>query len=312
MRIDRTIYLNKLINRKGNGMIKVIITEFRGRGDEVRMHPLSFKEYMSVYNGNNERGLNEYMMFGGLPQILMQNTEEQKTMFLSNLFIETYIKDIKDRYEIRNDAELDDLINIVASDIGSLTNPKKLSDTFLSVKKVKIKQETIKTYLDYLCDSFLIERSKRFDVKGKRYIDTPYKYYFSDMGLRNVRINFSQYEPNHLMENVIYNELRVRGFNVDIGAVPIVKRDENKKQHKSQLEIDFVCNLGNRVYYIQSAYRMGDEAKIAQEEASLINIRDSFKKIIITGEDIPVRRNAVGITTMSIYDFLLNENSLEL
>jgi len=291
---------------------KDVITEFRGRGDEVKMYPLNFREYMSAFDGSYAKGLDEYMLFGGLPQILLQETEEQKMSFLSSLFAETYIRDIKERYSIRQDAEMEELINIVASSIGALTNPRKLADTFLSVKKVKITPDTIKTYLDHLCDSFLIEKSKRYDVKGKRYIDTPYKYYFIDMGLRNVRLNFSQTEPTHIMENVIYNELRVRGFNVDVGVVSATTRKEDGSLRKSQLEIDFVCNIGSKRYYVQSAYRIGSEEKSAQEQASLLNVRDSFKKIIISGEDMHIRRNEAGITTMSIYDFLLKENSLEL
>ena len=291
---------------------KDIITEFRGRGFEVKMYPLSFSEYMSAYPGTVQAGLNEYMLYGGLPQILSYPTEEQKVRFLKALFDETYLKDIKDRYEIRKDDDLEELINIMASGIGALTNPNKLANTFQSEKKSPISNDTVKNYIDYLCDSFLIEKSTRYDIKGKRYINSPYKYYFMDLGLRNARINFRQSEKSHLMENMVYNELRIRGFNVDVGVVPVVRRGEDGKQHRSSLEVDFVCNLGSRRYYIQSAYRMESDEKIRQERASLLRVDDSFKKIIVIGEESPITRDEAGITTISIYDFLLKENSLEL
>ncbi len=291
---------------------KDIITEFRGRGFEIKMYPLSFSEYMSAYPGSIQAGFNEYMLYGGLPQILSYETEEQKVRFLKSLFDETYIKDIKDRYEIRKDDDLEELINIMASGIGALTNPNKLANTFQSEKKSTISYDTIKTYTDYLCDSFLIEKSTRYDIKGKRYINSPFKYYFMDLGLRNARINFRQSEKSHLMENLIYNELRIRGFNVYVGVVPIVFRDEDGKQQRANLEIDFVCNLGSRRYYIQSAYKMQTEEKEKQERASLTKVDDSFKKIIIIGEETPIIRDETGITTISIYDFLLKDNSLEL
>ena len=291
---------------------KDVITEFRGRGDEVKIYPLSFAEFMSAFDGSNQLGLDEYMTFGGLPLILSYKTQEQKSAYLKNLFEETYIKDIKERYQIRHEEVFEELLNIISSSIGSLTNPTKLSKTFQSVKHVNVNPETIKYYLEYLCDSFLVSKAMRYDVKGKKYIDTPYKYYFTDMGLRNARINFRQDEKTHLMENVIYNELLIRGFNVDVGVVPVVSRDENGKQVRSQLEIDFVCNQGSKRYYIQSAFRMNSESKEQQEQASLTKVNDSFKKIIITGEESLVHRNEQGITTMSIYDFLLNPNALEL
>lgn len=291
---------------------KDVITEFRGRGDEVKIYPLSFAEFMSAFDGSNQLGLDEYMTFGGLPLILSYKTQEQKSAYLKNLFEETYIKDIKERYQIRHEEVFEELLNIISSSIGSLTNPTKLSKTFQSVKHVNVNPETIKYYLEYLCDSFLVSKAMRYDVKGKKYIDTPYKYYFTDMGLRNARINFRQDEKTHLMENVIYNELLIRGFNVDVGVVPVVSRDENGKQVRSQLEIDFVCNQGSKRYYIQSAFRMNDEEKRQNEQASLTKVNDSFKKIIITGEESLVHRNEQGITTMSIYDFLLNPNALEL
>ncbi len=291
---------------------KDVITEFRGRGDEVKVYPLSFSEYMSAYNGSQQRGLDDYMTYGGLPFILSLKSEEQKSTYLKNLFAETYIKDIKDRYKIRHEDELEDLLNIISSSVGSLTNPAKLVNTFKSMKNISITADTLKSYLEYLCDSFLVTKAMRYDVKGKRYIDTPYKYYFTDTGLRNARINFRQDEKTHLMENIIFNELLIRGFNVDVGVVPVVKIGDDGKQHRSQLEIDFVCNQGSRRYYIQSAFRMDSDDKLRQEQASLLNVRDSFKKIIITGEEGLIHRNEQGITTMSIYDFLLNPDSLEL
>ena len=291
---------------------KDVITEFRGRGDEVKVYPLSFSEYMSAYNGSQQRGLDDYMTYGGLPFILSLKSEEQKSTYLKNLFAETYIKDIKDRYKIRHEDELEDLLNIISSSVGSLTNPAKLVNTFKSMKNISITADTLKSYLEYLCDSFLVTKAMRYDVKGKRYIDTPYKYYFTDTGLRNARINFRQDEKTHLMENIIFNELLIRGFNVDVGVVPVVKIGDDGKQHRSQLEIDFVCNQGSRRYYIQSAFRMNSDEKLRQEQASLLNVRDSFKKIIITGEEGLIHRNEQGITTMSIYDFLLNPDSLEL
>lgn len=291
---------------------KDVITEFRGRGDEVKLSPLSFREFMSVYDGSLQRGLDEYMTFGGLPLVLSRKTEAQKSTYLKSLFAETYLKDIHQRYRIQHESEFEELLNIVSSSVGSLTNPAKLAKTFKSMKHVTLDPETIKSYLEYICDSFLVEKAMRYDVKGKKYIDTPYKYYFSDLGLRNARINFRQDEKTHLMENVIFNELVSRGFNVDIGVVPIVFTDDTGKQKRTQLEIDFVCNQGSRRYYVQSAFRMDSDEKREQEQASLLKVNDSFKKIIVIGEDAIVHRNEQGVTTMSIYDFLLNPNSLEL
>lgn len=291
---------------------KDIITEFRGRGFEVKMHPLSFSEFMSAYSGSIQAGLNEYMLYGGLPQILAYKNEDQKVRFLKSLFDETYIKDIKERHGVKKDDDLEELINIMASGIGALTNPNKLANTFKSEKKSSITYDTIKDYIEYLCDSFLIEKATRYDIKGKKYINTPFKFYFSDLGLRNARLNFRQSEKGHLMENLIYNELRIRGFNVDVGVVPVYKKDNEGKQQRMQLEVDFVCNLGSRRYYIQSAFRMETDEKIKQESASLLKVDDSFKKIIVLGEETPILRDEAGITTISIYDFLLKENSLEL
>lgn len=291
---------------------KDVITEFRGRGYEIKVHPLSFREFMSVYNGTPQRGLDEFMTYGGLPQVLEYPSEQQKAQFLKSLFTETYIRDIKERYAIRDDGDLEELISMMASNIGCLTNPHKLSNTFHSEKQSAMSSMTIKTYLDYLCDAFLIDKATRYDIKGKRYIDTPYKYYFEDLGLRNARLNFRQNERTHLMENIIYNDLRIRGFNVDVGVVPVRGLNAEGKQQRSQLEIDFVCNMGSRRYYVQSAYSLPTEEKIKQEEASLLKVNDFFKRIIITGDDVLVHRNDAGITIISIYDFLLKENSLDL
>ncbi|MBD5196105.1 MAG: ATP-binding protein [Bacteroidales bacterium] len=291
---------------------KDVITTFRGRGDEIKLYPLSFGEIFPYMDLQQDRALTTYMLFGGMPQVVQKSSEEEKNEYLKGLFTHTYIKDIKERYGIKNTEMLDELLNILASDIGALTNPTKLTNTFESVKHTKVNRMTLTSYLEYICDSFLVEKASRYDVKGKRYIDSPYKYYFTDCGLRNALLNFRQTEPSHLMENVIYNELRLRGFNVDVGVVPVQLRKEDGSRERKQFEVDFVCNMGSRRYYIQSAYRMPDEEKVKQEEASLRNIDDSFKKIIIVGEDIPILRNEAGITTIGIYDFLLNENSLDL
>lgn len=290
---------------------KDVITEFRGRGDEIHMYPLNFAEFMSVYNGTKQDGWNEYMFYGGLPLVLNFTTAEQKIAFLKSLFEETYISDIIGRHNIRNKAELEDILNILSSAIGSLTNPEKLSATFKSVKKKSISNSTIKRYIDYLCDSFLIDSAMRYDVKGKKYMDTPLKYYFTDMGLRNARLNFRQLEETHSMENIIFNELKVRGFNVDVGV--IVQNDRNEKggSVRRQLEIDFVCNKGSKRYYIQSAYALPDAAKMEQEQRSLMLTGDFFKRMIITKNTPAPHYNEKGVLLMSVYDFLLNENSLE-
>lgn len=291
---------------------KDVITTFRGRGEEIKVFPLSFSEYMSVCGKSVELVFEEYMTYGGLPQIVEYDSAERKVNYLKSLFTETYLTDIKERYQVKNDEELEILLDIISSNIGGLTNPTKLANTFLSEKKVTLSDKTIKAYLDYICDSFLVEKAQRYDVKGKKYISTPYKYYFIDLGLRNARLNFRQLEKTHMMENVIYNELRIRGFNVDVGIVPVTVRDADGRQRRNSYEIDFVCNKGNQRYYIQAAYRMESEEKIMQEQNSLRNVNDSFKKIIIVGNPILVERDNSGITTISIYDFLLNPNSLEL
>lgn len=290
---------------------KDIATTFRGRGDVVHIYPLSFSEYHSAFNRPKEETLPEYLLYGGLPETIPMTTREEKVAFLGNVYDETYIRDIRERYNIRQEEELEILFDIVSSTVGSLTNPQKIANTFDSMRHSDLSAVTIKKYLDIICESFLMERAVRYDVRGRKYIDTPYKYYFVDPGLRNARMNFRQPDFSHVMENIIYNELRVRGYNVDVGVVPVVVR-ENGKQVRRQYEIDFVCNLGSQRYYIQSAYRMESDAKVAQEEASLRNVDDSFKKIVIVGEHTPVLHNDAGITTISIYDFLLNPNSLEL
>lgn len=289
---------------------KDVITEFRGRGDEVHMYPLSFAEFMSVYPGTKQDGWNEYMLYGGIPLVLEFTTPDQKIAFLKSLFEETYISDIVGRHNIRNKAELEELLNILSSAIGSLTNPQKLSATFQTVKKKKISNSTIKRYIDYLCDSFLIDRAIRYDVKGKKYIDTPVKYYFTDMGLRNARLNFRQIEETHSMENIIFNELKMRGFNVDVGVIMQYETNEKGTNIRKQLEIDFVCNQGSKRYYIQSAYAIPDQAKMEQEQRSLMLTGDFFKRIIITKDTPAPYYNESGVLIMNVYDFLLNENSL--
>ncbi len=290
---------------------KDIITEFRGRGDEVHMYPLSFSEYMSAYSGDLQSGWRDYVLYGGLPLIFAFKTPDQKADFLKALFEETYISDIIGRNNIRNKEELEEILNILSSSIGSLTNPSKLSATFKSVKNKNISQTTIKRYIDYLCDSFLIDSAIRFDVKGKKYIDTPAKYYFTDLGLRNARLNFRQIEETHAMENIIFNELKLRGYNVDIGVVPISERDKNGNSVRKQLEIDFVCNKGSKRYYIQSAFALPDNKKTDQEQRSLLLTGDGFKKMIITKDALAPLYNENGILVMSIFDFLLHSDSMD-
>ena len=290
---------------------KDIATEFAGRGDEVHMYPLSFAEFMSVYEGDKYMGLSEYMLYGGIPSVVLCDGSDDKAAALQNLFREIYIQDIVRRNRVKNIGELEDLLNILSSAIGSLTNPEKLKNTFRSVKKSKITANTIKKYLDYFEDSFLIESAQRYDIRGKAYIETPKKYYFSDLGLRNARINFRQFERTHSMENVIYNELRMRGYSVDVGVVPVAEKDQNGKVTRKQLEVDFVCNLGSSRYYIQSAYALPDETKRMQEIRPFRKIDDSFRKIIITGDVVPTQYDEYGILTINIYDFLLDPKCLE-
>ncbi len=290
---------------------KDVITEFRGRGDEVHMYPLSFAEFMSAYSGTKQEGWNEYMLYGGLPPIMNISDPEEKIHFLKMLFEETYISDIVGRHNVRNRAELEELLNILSSAIGSLTNPAKLSSTYKTVKKKTISNTTIRRYIDYLCDSFLIDSALRYDIKGKKYIGTPVKYYFTDLGLRNARLNFRQLEETHTMENIIFNELRMRGFNVDVGVVTQNRTNENGHGVRRQLEIDFVCNKGSKRYYIQSAYAIPDREKMEQEQRSLMLTGDFFKKIIITKDAPAPYYNEDGVLIMSVYDFLLNADSLD-
>ena len=289
-----------------------IATEFGGRGDEIHMYPLSFSEFMSVYDGHYYDGWNEYITYGGIPIVVLADTDEQKMALLDNLFKETYIRDIASRNKVRNVGEMETLLNILSSAIGSLTNPNKLQKTFKSVNQSKITATTITKYIEYLEDSFLIEEAKRFDIKGKSYIGTPMKYYFMDMGLRNARLNFRQMEVTHSMENVIYNELRKRGYRVDVGNIMIVELGKNGKPVKKQLEVDFICSKGSKKYYIQSAYSLETEEKMAQEIRPFTKINDSFKKIVITSNTPKPFYNDDGILMMSVFDFLLKQESLEL
>lgn len=291
---------------------KDIITEFRGRGDEVHMYPLTFSEFMSVYKGERSEGWRDYVLFGGIPLVLGFETADQKSDFLKSLFEETYISDITGRNNIRNKAELEELINILSSAIGSLTNPSKLSATFKSIKNKTISKDTIIKYIDYLKDSFLIDSAIRYDIKGKKYISTPSKYYFTDLGLRNARLNFRQVEETHVMENIIFNELKVRGFNVDVGVVVMNEVDKSGKKIRKQLEVDFVCNKGSKRYYIQAAYAIPDVEKLKQEQRSLINTGDGFKKIIITKDAVAPLYNDEGVLMMNVYDFLLNQDSMDI
>ena len=291
---------------------KDIITEFRGRGDEVHMYPLTYSEFMSVYDGDKQEGWRDYVLFGGIPLVLGFETADQKSDFLKSLFEETYISDITGRNNIRNKAELEELLNILSSAIGSLTNPSKLSATFKSVKNKSISKDTIIKYIDYLKDSFLIDSAIRYDIKGKKYINTPSKYYFTDLGLRNARLNFRQVEETHAMENIIFNELKIRGYNVDVGVVVMNEVDKNGKKIRKQLEVDFVCNKGSKRFYIQSAYALPDKEKMEQEQRSLVNTGDGFKKIIITKDAVAPLYNDEGILVMSVFDFLLNPDSMEI
>lgn len=288
-----------------------VITEFRGRGDEIKVAPLSFSEYFSVFNGSKQEAMEEYLTFGGLPKIATMRGNEEKMKYLQTLFNKTYITDILERYKIKNEEELEELINILASSIGGLINPNKLVKTFKSVKNVSISPNTLSFYLEILQEVFMVEKSIRYDIKGKKYIDTPAKYYFADLGLRNARINFRQYEVTHLMENLIYNELRVRELFVDIGVVVVNTKDEEGKSLRKQLEVDFVCNQGSKRCYIQSALRLPNEEKREQELRSLMNISDNFQKFIITEDPIKRYQDENGVVFMNIYEFLLDKESLK-
>ena len=288
-----------------------IATEFGGRGDEVHMYPLSFSEFMSCYDGYKYDGWNEYITYGGIPLVVLAETDEQKMNLLDNLFQETYISDIVKRNKIRNVGEMESLLDVLASAIGALTNPNKLQKTFKSVNNSKITATTITKYIEYLEDAFLIEEANRYDIKGKSYIGTPLKYYFMDMGLRNSRIHYRQMEATHSMENVIYNEMRMRGWLVDVGNIFHRVRNEAGKQQRVTLEVDFVCNKGSERIYIQSAYKMPDVEKMEQEKRSLKLVDDSFRKIIVVGEHTKTWSDEKGIQIVSIYDFLLTPSFTE-
>ena len=291
---------------------KDVITEFRGRGFEVRVHPLSFQELRGSFQEEPiERLWVKFMTFGGLPQVVTMISDKERIAYLKNLFKHTYLKDIKERYDIKLDNDLEELIETLASTVGGLTNPRKLADTFHSVKKSTISQDTIKVYIDYLQDAFIIERALRYDIKGKRYIDTPSKFYFEDLGLRNALLNFRQVEKTHLMENAIYNELRSRGMAVDVGEVIWNTKDEEGKKIRKTLEVDFVCNQGYKRLYIQSAFSIPDDEKREQELQSLKRIDDSFQKIVIVGDHSPRYQNEDGIMFMDVYDFLMDKGSME-
>lgn len=289
-----------------------VLTEFRGRGDEVRVQPLVFSEYMQAYDGDKFDGWLDYYTYGGLPAILERKTDSQKADYLERLFEETYIKDIVERNRVKNPDDLEDLLNVVSSCIGSLTNPNRLSNTFKTEKGVDLSKTTIEKYLGYFEDAFLIEETKRFDIKGRRYINTPKKYYFTDVGLRNARLRFRQQEENHIMENIIYNELIYRGFRVDVGIVEVCEKQADGTFRQKQLEVDFIANKGSQRYYIQSAFDLPTDEKTRQEIRPYLAIEDSFKKIVVTKNHMKLRRDENGIATMSIYDFLLNPDSLDL
>lgn len=292
-----------------------IITEFRGRGDEVRVYPLSFSEYYSAYKEivqeDKDLAWEDYYTYGGLPLILNRKSDESKASYLSNLCKELYLKDIEKRYNLNGDNIMPDLLNVLASSVGSFNNPNKIANTFNS-KGIKVSDKTIGSYISYLLDAFFISKAERYDIKGRRYIDSPFKFYFTDIGLRNAQLNFRQQEESHIMENIIYNELCFRGYNVDVGVVDLSAKTENGKYERKRVEVDFVCNQGSKRYYIQSALSLSDSEKMEQEMKSLVNIDDSFKKIIVVRNKIKLWRNEKGIVIMDIFDFLLNLNSLEL
>lgn len=289
---------------------KDIITEFRGRGYQIHVSPLSFAEFMSVYEGDREDGWNEYLLYGGLPPVVLLKTEEEKVKLLDSLLAETYIIDVVNRNKIKNDSELNDLFKILASGIGGLTNPQRLSNTFQSVKNVSISPATIKKYIECLSDAFLLESCNRYDVKGRKYIGTPLKYYFSDLGIYNALLGFRQQEKTHLMENAVYNELCARGYSVDVGNVEVNTVDEKGTKVRRMLEVDFVCNRSYKRCYIQSALSLPDREKMQQESASLLRIDDSFMKYVITGDRIKKYQNDDGIVIMNVLDFLLDEQSV--
>ncbi len=289
-----------------------VITEFRGRGDEIHVFPLSFKEYTSAYNGSIYQAWDDYYNYGGMPFILSCNTKKRKEDYLKSLFEKVYISDILERHnKIKNKEELNELLNILSSSIGSLSNPIKLSNTFKSIKNKTISDKTISKYIEYFEDSFLISKAQRYDIKGKNYINSPYKYYFEDIGLRNARLNFRQTEEDHIMENIIYNELKIRGYNVDVGIVETTTQNKNGNTIRKNYEVDFVATMGDNKYYIQSALNIDTEEKAKQEKKSLISINDSFKKIIIVKADMKPRKDDNGITIVGIYNFLLDDSCLD-
>lgn len=291
---------------------KDVITEFRGRGDEIYVSPLTFKEYYDARGKDFDDAWNEYIIYGGMPFVLERSTNEQKSKYLKDLFNEIYIKDMKERYGIRNDSQLETLLNIISSSIGSLTNPSKIEHTFKSVKQETLSRNTIESYLDILEDTFLIKKTNRYDIKGRKYINTPSKYYFVDMGLRNARLNFRQLEDTHMMENIIYNELIQRGYNVDIGVVEVSEKNENGNYVRKSLVIDFVANMTNDKIYIQSAYHLPNSDKVRQEIRPFLNVDDSFRKFIIVRDSIDVRKDDYGITTIGLKYFLLNDDPFRL
>ncbi len=293
-------------------LTKDVITEFRGRGTEIPMRPLSFLEFMEGFKGDRRDGYEEYSMYGGLPIVTQLKSPKEKSEYLENVYEETYIRDIVERNGIRNANDFEDIVNVLCSNIGCLTNPTKISNTFKSVKKSGISRATTENYISYLEDSFLFEKAVRFDVKGRRHIGADAKYYASDLGLRNARMNFRQYEQTHVLENVIYNELRSRGYGVDVGVVPAQCKGKDGKIKRANFEIDFVCNSGSQRYYVQSAFALPTREKVEQEQASLVRVNDYFKKIIITKDGPAPYHNEEGILLLNVYDFLLNPKALEL
>lgn len=289
-----------------------IVTEFRGRGDEIRVYPLNFMEFYSIFNGSWDDAWREYYTYGGMPLTLTFKSTQDKIKYFQNLFKETYIRDIVDRNKLKNDSDLEDLVNVIASGIGCLTNPQKLSDTFKSGKHAMMTAPTVKQYLNYLQNSFVISKALRYDIKGKKYINTPSKYYFTDIGLRNSILKFRQQEETHIMENIIYNELNVRGYQVDVGNVDVLNKEATGKYNRKCVEIDFVANQGSKRYYIQSAVAMPTKEKQMQEERPLLSIKDSFKKIIVIKDNIMPQHDENGITKIGLKDFLLDPNSLDL
>ncbi|MBQ8165036.1 MAG: ATP-binding protein [Clostridia bacterium] len=290
-----------------------ILTEFRGRGDEIRVHPLSFSEFYSAYSGNKSNAWQEYYTYGGLPLVMNMHGHEEKTKYLQTLFDKIYLSDIMERNKILHEKSvLDDILNIISSSVGSLTNAGKIANTFKSARQMNIDDETVSRYIDLFIDAFMVYKAERYDVKGRKYIGSPLKYYFSDVGLRNARLNFRQQEENHIMENVIYNELCVREFNIDVGVVEYCYKDEEKKSRRSQLEIDFVVNKGSKKYYIQSALTVSDELKRQQEVRSLNRVGDSFKKIVVVKDNIIPWHDEDGILYIGIERFLLDENSMDI